>query len=88
MRYFLALLFSFVLVQLLMFGIWLVLKDITITKHIREMEASKRLQCAEDRMDWYKQAYQQGVEDGYTRGYNDRILYELRNKVILLDKVD
>lgn len=71
-----------------MFGIWLVLKDIMVTKHIREMEASKKLQYAEYRMDWYKQAYQQGVEDGWKRGYNDRILYELKNKVILLDKVD
>ena len=50
-----------------MFGIWLVLKDIMVTKHIREMEASKKLQCAEYRMDWYKQAYQQGVEDGWKR---------------------
>lgn len=88
MRSLLAILFSFVLVQLLMFGIWLVLKDIMVTKHIREMEASKKLQYAEYRMDWYKQAYQQGVEDGWKRGYNDRILYELKNKVILLDKVD
>lgn len=88
MRSLLAILFSFVLVQLLMFGIWLVLKDIMVTKHIREMEASKKLQYAEYRMGWYKQAYQQGVEDGWKRGYNDRILYELKNKVILLDKVD
>lgn len=88
MRSLLAILFSFVLVQLLMFGIWLVLKDIMVTKHIREMGASKKLQYAEYRMDWYKQAYQQGVEDGWKRGYNDRILYELKNKVILLDKVD
>ena len=88
MRYLLAILFSFVLVQLLMFGIWLLVRDITITKHLRQMEASKKLQCAEYRMDWYKQAYQQGVEDGYTRGYIDRILHELKNKVILLDKVD
>lgn len=88
MRSLLAILFSFVLAQLLMFGIWLVLKDIMVTKHIREMEASKKLQYAEYRMDWYKQAYQQGVEDGWKRGYNDRILYELKNKVILLDKVD
>lgn len=88
MRYLLAILFSFVLVQLLMFGIWLLVRDITITKHIREMEASKKLQYAEHRMNWYKQAYQQGVEDGYTRGYNDRILYELRNKVVLLSEGD
>lgn len=88
MRSLLAILFSLVLAQLLMFGIWLVLKDIMVTKHIREMEASKKLQYAEYRMDWYKQAYQQGVEDGWKRGYNDRILYELKNKVILLDKVD
>ena len=88
MRSLLAILFSFVLVQLLMFGIWLVLKDITITKHIREMEASKKLQYAEYRMDWYKQAYQQGVEDGWKRGYNDRILYELKNGVILLSEGD
>lgn len=88
MRSLITLLVSLILIQLLSLDAWLLIRDITVTKHIKEMEASKKLRYAEYRIDWYKQAYEQGAKDGYTRGYNDRILYELRNKVVLLDKVD
>lgn len=88
MRSLLAILFSFMLMQIALLVMWWVSRDLLVTKHIREMEASKTLQYAEYRMEWYKQAYAKGIEDGYKRGYNDRILYELKNKVVLLDKVD